>query len=219
MRGKNIPWGISESGFYAFDPQLNYQYKAHGVQKLGLKRGLNDDLVISPYSTFLLLPFEPEAALKNFDELEQMQMTGRCGFYEAADFSPERVDGQEYALVRSYMAHHVGMSMVSVCNALKGYAMQNRFMRDDRMAAARCLLEEKIPTGASVFSRCGAARNAATRSACHIGYQGDHGAEPRAAADAFAHQRGVERGRERLRHLRLSLSRIGYYLARRRFTA
>ena len=151
VRGKNIPWGISESGFYAFDPQLNYQYKAHGVQKLGLKRGLNDDLVISPYSTFLLLPFEPEAALKNFDELEQMQMTGRCGFYEAADFSPERVDGQEYALVRSYMAHHVGMSMVSVCNALKGYAMQNRFMRDDRMAAARCLLEEKIPTGASVF--------------------------------------------------------------------
>ena len=92
------------------------------MQKLGLKRGLNDDLVISPYSTFLLLPFEPEAALKNFDELEQMQMTGRCGFYEAADFSPERVDGQEYALVRSYMAHHVGMSMVSVCNALKGYA-------------------------------------------------------------------------------------------------
>ena len=64
VRGKNIPWGISESGFYAFDPQLNYQYKAHGVQKLGLKRGLNDDLVISPYSTFLLLPFEPEAALK-----------------------------------------------------------------------------------------------------------------------------------------------------------
>lgn len=151
VRGKDIPWGISESGFYAFDPQLNYQYKAHGVQKLGLKRGLNDDLVISPYSTFLLLPFEPEAALKNLDELENMQMTGRCGFYEAADFSPERIDGQEYAVVRSYMAHHVGMSMISICNALKGFAMQNRFMRDDRMAAARCLLEEKIPTGASVF--------------------------------------------------------------------
>ena len=67
---KKYSLGISESGFYAFDPQLNYQYKAHGVQKLGLKRGLNDDLVISPYSTFLLLPFEPEAALKNFDELE-----------------------------------------------------------------------------------------------------------------------------------------------------
>lgn len=151
VRGKEIPWGISESGFYAFDPQLNYQYKAHGVQKLGLKRGLNDDLVISPYSTFLLLPFEPEAALKNFDELEQMQMTGRCGFYEAADFSAERVDGQEYAVVRSYMAHHVGMSLLSVCNALKGFVMQNRFMRDDRMAAARSLLEEKIPTGAAVF--------------------------------------------------------------------
>lgn len=151
VRGRDIPWGVSESGFYAFDPQLNYQYKAHGVQKLGLKRGLNDDLVISPYSTFLLLPFEPEAALKNFDELEQMQMTGRCGFYEAADFSPERVDGQEYAVVRSYMAHHVGMSLLSLCNALKGFVMQNRFMRDDRMAAARSLLEEKIPTGAAVF--------------------------------------------------------------------
>lgn len=100
--------------------------------------------------------------MKNLDELEQMQMTGRCGFYEAADFSPERIDGQEYAVVRSYMAHHVGMSLVSICNALRGFVMQNRFMRDDRMAAARCLLEEKsrpAPPSSAMWS-CAKRRSA-----------------------------------------------------------
>jgi len=149
--GKAIPWGISESGFFAFDRQLNYQYKAHGVQKLGLKRGMNGELVISPYSTFLALPMEPRAALKNLRLFEEMEMTGRCGFYEAADFTEERVNGQDYAVVRSYMAHHVGMSMLCVLNALKGNLVQKRFMSDDRMASGASLLHEKIPLGATVF--------------------------------------------------------------------
>jgi len=151
VKGRKMPWGISESGFYSFDPQLNYQYKAHGVQKLGLKRGLNSDLVISPYSTFLVLPFEPKAAIKNLIELEEMQMTGRCGFYEAADFTVERMDGQDYAVVRSYMAHHVGMSMLCISNLLMDNLMQKRFMSDDKMAGAVSLLQEKVPAEATVF--------------------------------------------------------------------
>lgn len=149
--GKNVPWGISESGFYAFDRQLNYQYKAHGVQKLGLKRGLDSELVISPYSTFLTLGLEPSAAMKNLKRLEDMEMTGRCGFYEAADFTPVRTNGQDYAVVRSYMAHHIGMSLLSILNTLKGNIIQKRFMADDKMASGECLLHEKVPIGAAVF--------------------------------------------------------------------
>lgn len=85
-----VPWGISESGFYAFDGNLNYQYKAHGVPRLGLKRGLAADMVISPYSSFLTLTTAPTASLQNLGRLERLGMTGRCGFYEAADFTPGR---------------------------------------------------------------------------------------------------------------------------------
>lgn len=146
-----IPWGISESGFYAFDRQINYQYKAHGVQNLGLKRGLNNELVIAPYATFLALPLAPQQAMRNLAKLERMEMTGRCGFYEAADFTASRTAGQDYAVVRSYMAHHVGMSMLSVLNTLKENILHKRFLSDDTMAAATSLLLEKIPSGATVF--------------------------------------------------------------------
>lgn len=150
-RGDKLPWGVSESGFYAFDSQLNYQYRAHGIGKLGLRRNLNDELVISPYSSFLTLPYKPLSSLKNLERLEKMQMAGGCGFYEAADFTPDRAQEQEYSVVRSYMAHHVGMSFISVCNALKNNIMQKRFMRDEDMASAQSLLEEKLPFEAVVF--------------------------------------------------------------------
>ncbi|MDR1564482.1 MAG: hypothetical protein LBS74_05955 [Oscillospiraceae bacterium] len=146
-----VPWGISESGFYAFDGELNYQYKAHGVQKLGLKRGLDDDLVISPYSSFLLLPFAPEASMDNLNRLEREGMTGRCGFYEAADYTPSRRGNRPYAPVRSYMAHHVGMSIIACANTMFDNIIQARFMRDKEMHAASELLEERVPSGAIVF--------------------------------------------------------------------
>ncbi len=152
VRQHGIPWGISESGFFAFDRQLNYQYKAHGVQKLGLKRGLDSELVISPYSSFLALTIAPHAALRNLSQLEHMELTGRCGFYEAADFTPARTGGQDYTVVRSYMAHHVGMSLLAVLNTLQSGVVQKRFLSDDCMAAASSLLLEKIPSGAVVFA-------------------------------------------------------------------
>lgn len=146
-----IPWGISESGFYAFDPEFHYQYKAHGVQKLGLKHGLDEELVISPYSTFLTLLTTPQAAFRNLCQLEKMELTGRYGFFEAVDYTKKRVPDGEYAVVRSFMAHHVGMSMLAAASVLCGEKMQKRFMRDADMAAAGELLEEKVPSGARVF--------------------------------------------------------------------
>ena len=60
---RRVPYGISESGFYAFDYQMNYQYRAFGVPGLGFKRGLEQDLVIAPYATILSLPFAKEKHL------------------------------------------------------------------------------------------------------------------------------------------------------------
>ena len=143
------PFGVSESGFYAFDRDFNYQYKAHGVQLLALRRG-TDDTVVAPYASFLMLQLEPRAALRNLRRLEGMQMTGRWGFYEAVDFSPARTGGRPFACVRSYMAHHVGMSLLAVSNTLHDGILRRRFLRDGEMRAAQSLLEEGVPADAPI---------------------------------------------------------------------
>lgn len=150
-KGLEIPFGMSESGFYKFDAQMNYQYKAHGVKALALKRGLNSDVVVSPYSTFLCLPFAQKSALKNIEELERLGLTGECGFYEAADFTKERTEGQDFSVVRSYMSHHVGMSIAGISNAVNNGVMQKRFMRNPELLSGKSLLYEKIPVSAVIF--------------------------------------------------------------------
>lgn len=145
-----LPWGVSESGFYSFDMGQNYQYKAFGVQKLGLKRGLDGELVISPYSTFLTLSFAPADSVANLKRLVNMGMNGEFGLYEAIDFTGSRTGGG-FAVVKSYMAHHTGMSLVSVANCLLGNVMQKRFMRDADMRTAQKLLEEAVYDGVSLY--------------------------------------------------------------------
>lgn len=144
------PFGISESGFYAFDKDLNYQYKAHGVKKLALNSCQRGETVISPYSSFLTLGLAPSLSLRNLERLEKSGMCGVYGFYEAADYVKGR-NGEKFSVVRSYMAHHVGMSMAAADNLLSGGCMQKRFMRDSFMKGASGLLQEKIPTDAEVF--------------------------------------------------------------------
>ncbi|MBO4934134.1 MAG: DUF3131 domain-containing protein [Clostridia bacterium] len=145
-----LPWGVSESGFFSFDLGQNYQYKAFGVQKLGLKRGLDKELVISPYSTFLTLPFAPAESISNLKRLISMGMNGEFGLYEAIDFTRARTGGGS-AVIKSYMAHHTGMSLVSVVNCLLGGIMQKRFMRDADMRTAQKLLEEAVYDGVSLY--------------------------------------------------------------------
>ncbi len=146
------PWGISESGFYAFDPAMNYQYKAHGVQVLGLKRGLDRELVIAPYASFLALLLAPRSALRNLRRLRDMGLEGRYGLYEAVDYTPSRLTGgARYEVVRSYMSHHLGMSLVAIDNVLRGNVMQERFMKDCDMGAFRELLQERVPVGAPIM--------------------------------------------------------------------
>jgi len=155
LRKPDLPWGNSESGFFAFDSDLNYQYKAHGVQKLGLRRGLDEELVLSPYSSFLAMQLAPKTALQNLRRFEKMELYGSCGFYEAADAAPLRIGSQDYAAVRSYMAHHVGMSLLAALNTLTDGVWRRRFLSDEEMASGRQLLEEKIPDRAAVFRDIG----------------------------------------------------------------
>jgi cyclic beta-1,2-glucan synthetase len=142
----NVPWGISESGFFAFDNQLNYQYKAFGVPALGFKRGLRDELVISPYSTFLALKFDPIGALSNIKRLKSNGLEGQYGFYEAVDYTISRLPAHlDKGIVKSYMSHHQGMIFASINNFLNNDILVDRFHRDPQMKCGELLLQEKLP--------------------------------------------------------------------------
>ncbi len=149
---RGVPWGISESAFYAYDPGLSYRYKAHGVQRLALKRGMDAETVISPYSSCLALPLDPGSAARNLKRLDALGLLGKYGWFEAADFTPSRLSAAgKPQVVRCFMAHHLGMSLVAIANTLCGNIFQTRFMSDERMAAYRELLEERVPTGRVVL--------------------------------------------------------------------
>jgi cyclic beta-1,2-glucan synthetase len=145
---RNIPWGVSESGYNAFDISLNYQYKAFGIPQLGLKRGLENDLVIAPYATILALGIDIEGAMQNIARMEQEGLEGDYGFYEAVDYTPSRQQkNRKSSVIRSFMAHHQGMSIVALTNFLFSDIMQERFHADPVIRAAELLLQERVPLG------------------------------------------------------------------------
>lgn len=146
---KQVPWGISESGYYRFDLNQFYQYRAFGVPKLGYKRGLGDDLVIAPYASLLALSRRPSALMKNLAELARLKMFGTYGLYEAVDFTPARQSfGNPYEIVRSYMAHHQGMIFLSLVNYLLDSPIVRRFHADPRIQSVELLLQEQLPQDA-----------------------------------------------------------------------
>ena len=141
---KGIPWGISESSYYHFDANRVYQYRSFGVPGLGYRRGLADDLVVAPYASILGLPFAPQAVLENIDRFREIGMFGLYGLYEAIDFTPERLSaGLEYAIIRSYMAHHQGMALLALTNLLRDNPMPRRFHTDSRIKTIELLLQEQ----------------------------------------------------------------------------
>ena len=147
------PWGVSESAFYALDPGLSYRYKASGVQALALKRGQDEDLVVSPYSSFLALALDPVGAVRNLRRLERLGAVGRWGFCEALDFTPERCRGREAEKVWCWMAHHVGMSVLAGINALGGDGIRWHFLSDPAMGAFTLLLQERADPGTPPLRR------------------------------------------------------------------
>jgi cyclic beta-1,2-glucan synthetase len=137
---RNIPWGISESGFAKIDPLGRYGYQAWGIPALALKYGAEDGPVISPYSTFLALSVLRKEAIANLRRMAEMNWMGNYGFYEAADYTRQ---GKQPELVRSWMAHHQGMCLLAVTNLLKDNIVQQWFHSTPRVRAAELLLHEK----------------------------------------------------------------------------
>ena len=130
-RQRAVPWGISESCYNATDIHQVYQYRSFGVPGLGLKRGLGDDLVIAPYASALALTVMPHQACRNLQTLAANGFLGDYGFYEAIDYTPSRVPrGKNQPIVRTFMAHHQGMSLLAFEHVLLNRPMQRRFMSD-----------------------------------------------------------------------------------------
>ena len=145
---QGVPWGISESAYSGVDFEKTYQYRAFGVPGLGLKRGLSEDLVVSPYSTFLALPFSPtlDAATQNLRTLESEGGRGKFGFFEAVDYTrSRRLAAEGKHVVQSFFAHHQGMSLVSINNTLNDGIMCDRFHAQPLVKSAELLLHERFP--------------------------------------------------------------------------
>lgn len=142
------PWGVSESGYFAFDPQLAYQYKAFGLPEVAL-RTARIERVIAPYASAMALSVLPRESIDNLRHMAELGWMSDMGFYEAADYHPERLpEGTEYKLVRSHMAHHQGMIMASIGNLLTDGALTKHFHSLPQAEAYALLLEERKPTRA-----------------------------------------------------------------------
>ncbi len=145
-REKGVPWGISESAYNVRDLNLTYQYSNFGVAGLGLKRGLSQDVVVAPYATALAAMIDPAAAAHNLAALAGIGARGVYGFYEAVDYTATRLpQGKDRAIIRAYMAHHQGMTMVALANVLNGGRMRARFHNEPAIRATELLLQERMP--------------------------------------------------------------------------
>ena len=141
-----LPWGISESAYNARDLEFTYQYSNFGVPGLGLKRGLGENRVIAPYATALAAMVDPRAAAANLARLAEVGALGRYGFYDALDYTPARVpEGESVAIVRAFMAHHQGMTIVAIADALFKGVMRRRFHAEPIVKASELLLQERMP--------------------------------------------------------------------------
>lgn len=141
-----LPWGVSEAAFSARDTAQNYQYRAFGVAGLGMRQGLAEDYVVAPYASALALSVRPAAAVSNLRRLEALGIRGRYGFYDAVDFTPSRLpEGGTHVPVFNYMAHHQGMLLSAIGNALNDSVFVHRFNRNPRISAIDLLMHERVP--------------------------------------------------------------------------
>jgi len=141
-----IPWGISESAFNLKDLNSNYQYKAFGIPWLGLKRGLEDETVVSTYGSILAIADYPKEVIKNIKQLDSLGMNGRYGFYEAIDYTVSRVPKNKICVpVKTYMAHHQALILISINNMINNNIIVQRFMNNPEIEAVDILLQERMP--------------------------------------------------------------------------
>jgi hypothetical protein len=145
-RRRRVPWGISESGYAKTDELGNYQYAAFGVPGLALNVARAGFMVVSPYSSCLALMVDTMGAVENLSAMSRKGWLAEYGFYEAADYtgSPVRsLRAPKCELVRSFMAHHQGMSLMSISNVLHDFPFQRWFHANKIVQASELILNEK----------------------------------------------------------------------------
>jgi cyclic beta-1,2-glucan synthetase len=142
---KGIPWGISESSCRERNPDGHYRYQAFGIPALAISQPESDTLVITPYAAFLSLLVDIPAAVENLRRMRRMGWLGAYGYYEACDFTPSSGSRQGGEIVRCWMAHHQGMTLVALANVLCDSSMQRHFHMEPMVAANERLLQEKVP--------------------------------------------------------------------------
>jgi len=148
---RNKPWGFSESAYGLLNIDMHYQYRTFGAPGLGLKRGLAEEYVVAPYASMLSLMIEPKKSLDNLIRLQKMGGSGVMGFYDAIDFTPRHLkEGENYRIVKTYMVHHHGMSLIAIENLLNQSSVQNYFHSDPRIRGCELILQERIPRGVPI---------------------------------------------------------------------
>jgi cyclic beta-1,2-glucan synthetase len=146
---RHTPWGISESAYTTVDRHGTYQYKAFGIPGLGLKRGLGDELVVAPYASALAASIAPAQSADNLRRLAREHAFGEYGFFDAIDYTERETDNPPSrpagVVVRACFAHHEGMTLVALANAVLADRMVTRFHADPRVQATELLLQERVP--------------------------------------------------------------------------
>jgi cyclic beta-1,2-glucan synthetase len=150
-RKKNLPWGYSESAYAYLNIDLHYQYRAFGAPGLGLKRGLAEENVVAPYASLLALMVEPADALENLREIEKYDGFGLHGFFDAIDFTPSRLtENESHKVVKTFMVHHHGMSLLAIDNVLNDNSVQRWFHSDPAVKGCELMLQERVPRGVPI---------------------------------------------------------------------
>jgi cyclic beta-1,2-glucan synthetase len=168
---KGVPWGISECAYAKVEENGAYGYRAFGVPQLAVQQD-EERLVVAPYATMLALPIDPAAAIRNLRWMTKKNWFGTYGYYESADFTPDVRPSrrQRFALVRSWMVHHQGMSLLAIANFLRNDVVQQWFRRDARVQATELLLQER-PAGpvAAKAQKSPNKKKAKRKAALHAG--------------------------------------------------
>ncbi len=145
---RGLPWGHSESAYYFLNIEMHYQYRTFGVPGLGLKRGLADEYVVAPYASMLALMVESKNSIQNLADIKKIGGLGLLGFYDSIDYTPSHLhDKTPFKIVKSYMVHHHGMSLIAMDNFLNDWTISDYFHEDLRIKSCELLLQERIPRG------------------------------------------------------------------------
>ncbi|HSP83131.1 MAG TPA: glucoamylase family protein, partial [Gillisia sp.] len=148
---RDLPWGFSESAYYFLNIDMQFQYRTFGVPGLGLKRGLADEYVVAPYASMLAIMVDSKISIQNLKRIEKSGGLGLFGFYDAIDYTPSHLLADEpFKIVKTYMVHHHGMSLIALDNFLNGWTINNNFHADASIKSCELILQERIPRGVPI---------------------------------------------------------------------